>query len=41
MLKLVFLNEDGYENIYDERSVEAMDIVDEKGDLYAIKQLVI
>lgn len=40
MSKLVYLNEDGHGNIYDEDGVEAMDIVDEKGDPYAIKQLV-
>ncbi|GAA5811561.1 hypothetical protein MFLAVUS_004999 [Mucor flavus] len=40
MSKLVYLNEDGQGNIFDENGVEAMDIVDEKGDPYAIKQLV-
>jgi hypothetical protein len=41
MLKLIFLNEDGYENIFDERDIETMNIVNEKRHLYAIKQLVI
>ena len=40
MSKLVFLSEDGCGNIYNESGVEAMDIVDEKGDPHALKQLV-
>ncbi|KAG1516438.1 hypothetical protein G6F47_008520 [Rhizopus delemar] len=40
MSKLVFFKEDGKGNIYDENGNEAMDIVDEKLDPFAIKQLV-
>lgn len=40
MKSLVFLKEDGKGNIYDENRAEAMDIVDEKPDSYALKQLV-
>jgi hypothetical protein len=40
MKSLVFLKEDGKGNIYDENGAEAMDIVDEKPDPYALKQLV-
>lgn len=39
MSNLVYLNEDGRGNIYDESGVQAMDIVDEEGDSFAIKQL--
>ena len=40
MSKLVFFKEDGKGNIYDENGNEAMDVVDEKLDPFAIKQLV-
>ncbi|KAG1461385.1 hypothetical protein G6F55_003595 [Rhizopus delemar] len=40
MSKLVFFKEDGKGNIYDENGDEAMDVVDEKPDPFAIKQLV-
>ena len=40
MKSLVFLKEDGKGNIYDENGAEAIDIVDEKPDPYALKQLV-
>ncbi|KAI8642463.1 hypothetical protein BD408DRAFT_432400 [Parasitella parasitica] len=40
MNSLVFLNEDGHGNIYQEDSLEAMDIVDEEGDSHSVRQLV-
>ncbi|RCH84552.1 hypothetical protein CU098_004694 [Rhizopus stolonifer] len=40
MPSIVFLNEDGCGNIYDENGIEAMDIVDEEADPHALKQLV-
>ncbi|GAA5814507.1 hypothetical protein MFLAVUS_008004 [Mucor flavus] len=40
MNSLVFLNEDGHGNIYQEDGLEAMDIVDEEGDSHSVKQLV-
>lgn len=36
---LVFLNEDGRGNIYDKSGIEAMDIIDEESNRFAIKQL--
>ena len=40
MSKLVFLKEDGQRNIFDETGHKAMDVVDEKPDPFAVKQLV-
>lgn len=40
MSKLVFLKEDGQGNIFDEAGHEAMDVVDEKPDPFAVRQLV-
>ncbi|KAG1459501.1 hypothetical protein G6F56_006151 [Rhizopus delemar] len=40
MSSIVFLNEDGRENIYDENGIEAMNMVDEEADPHALKQLV-
>lgn len=40
MDSLVFLNEDGHGNIYQEDGLEAMDIVDEEGDSHSVRQLV-
>ncbi|KAG1136869.1 hypothetical protein G6F37_011453 [Rhizopus arrhizus] len=40
MSKLVFLREDGQGNIFDEAGHEAMDVVDEKPDPFAVRQLV-
>ena len=41
MSKLVFFKKDGKGNIYDENGNETMDVVDEKPDPFAIKQLLI
>jgi hypothetical protein len=40
MSRLVFLNEDGHGNIYDESGAEAIYIVDEEEDPYVVKKLV-
>ena len=40
MSKLVFLKEDGQGNIFDEAGHEAMDVMDEKSDPFAVRQLV-
>jgi hypothetical protein len=41
MSKLVFFKKDGKGNIYGENGNETMDVVDEKPDPFAIKQLLI
>ena len=40
MSKLVVLKEDAQENIFDEAGYEAMEVVDEKPDPFAVRQLV-
>lgn len=40
MHKLVFLKKNGQGNIFDESGREAMDIVDEEPDPFAVRQLV-
>ena len=40
MSKLVVLKEDGQGSIFDEAGYEAMEVVDEKSDPFAVRQLV-